>query len=280
MRFVPLGVRGSTAAPGSDFVRWGGHTSCLAVYRDGEQSPFVVLDAGTGLRELPALLDRRPYRGDIVLSHLHWDHAQGLPFCPAVDNPNAQVRLFLPVPAWYPDAERTLASAMSPPHFPIGPDGLLGEWRFERLRPGRVNDEVTAAAVPHKGGEAYGIRVAADDAVLAYLPDHALHAGTDPAQAAASAEFVRGADVLVHDGQYVAAEQQIAAAYGHATIEAAAAFADRAGVGALVLTHHAPTRTDDELDALAAHYTRTPCGRSISFARQLTRYPVNASPTL
>jgi ribonuclease BN (tRNA processing enzyme) len=272
MRFVALGVRGSTPAPGADFLGYGGHTSCLAIYADGDDSPRLVLDAGTGLRALPRLTGGAPYRGELVLTHLHWDHVQGLPFCPVVDHPGARVRLHVPVPAAGVAAETVLAGSMAPPHFPIGPRGLLGDWRFEPLLPGRLDDTVAVAAMPHKGGAAYGIRVEMDGVALAYLPDHALHAGTDAAAIAAAEEFVRDVDVLVHDGQYVEAEQAIAAAYGHATVESAIALADRANAGSLLLTHHAPGRTDAQLDALAARYWRTPGDRPIAFVQQDRAY--------
>jgi ribonuclease BN (tRNA processing enzyme) len=275
VRFVPLGVRGSTPAPGADFVRYGGHTSCVAVYGDSDESPHLVLDAGTGLRNLPPLLGGAPYRGDIYLSHLHWDHVQGLPFCPSVDRPDAQVRLFIPVPDESTDPHALLAGAMSPPHFPIGPDGLLGDWQFLPLRPGVQNASIATAPITHKGGIAYAIRVELDGAVLAYLPDHALHGETDPDAATAAAEFADGADVLLHDGQYVETEQTIAANYAHATVEAVIAFADRADVGSVLFTHHSPVRTDAQLDALAARYGCTPGGRPVGFVRQDQVYRVH-----
>ena len=79
MRLALLGVRGSTPAPGAEFIRYGGHTSCVAVLRDGEDSPRLVLDAGTGLRGLGGLLRGAAFTGSILLSHLHWDTCRGCP---------------------------------------------------------------------------------------------------------------------------------------------------------------------------------------------------------
>ena len=273
MRLVLLGVRGSTAAPGEEFTRYGGHTSCVAVLGDDERTPHLILDAGTGLRELPSLLGGGPFRGDVVLTHLHWDHVQGLPFCPAVDRPDARVTLHVPG-SWdarsgEAEARRLLACGMSPPHFPIGPEGLRGSWRFHPARPGVTQlpggASVTLARIAHKGGVALGVRVDLDGAAVAYLPDHALH-GSPPDRA--TQDLVRGVDVLLHDGQFLASEQATAVAYGHATIEAALALSDACGVGRLLLVHHAPGRTDAELDALAARFTRTPGGLLVTFARQ------------
>lgn len=276
MRFVTLGVRGSTAAPGADFVRYGGHTSCVAVFADGDDVPHLILDAGTGLRGLSTLMSDLPFDGSIVLSHLHWDHVQGLPFCANVDHPDARVRLHVPVERDDIDPSALLARAFSPPHFPIAPDGLLGDWSFLPLRPGTVDESVTVAPVPHKGGITFGIRVAMDGAVLAYLPDHAL-GGHAPSPPDSAERLVAGADVLLHDGQFVAAEHDIAGQYGHAGIEWALDFADRCEVGAVVLTHHAPGRTDGELDALAARFRRTPQGRPVTFASQDGVVKVTAS---
>ena len=91
-----LGVRGSTPAPGEDFVRYGGHTSCVAVFHDGATVPSLVLDAGTGLRELTKVLAGSAYKGSILVSHLHWDHVQGLPFFAAGDRKDAKVDLYVP----------------------------------------------------------------------------------------------------------------------------------------------------------------------------------------
>ncbi len=96
MRLVLLGVRGSTPAPGTAFARYGGHTSCVAVVPADQDHPSLILDAGTGLRCATALLKEQPFRGAILLSHLHWDHAQGLPFFAAGDRDDAVVDLYCP----------------------------------------------------------------------------------------------------------------------------------------------------------------------------------------
>jgi ribonuclease BN (tRNA processing enzyme) len=247
VRLVLLGVRGSTSAPGGGFLRYGGHTSCVAVVPEGSQKPSLVLDAGTGLRDLGGLLSGAAFSGSIVLSHLHWDHVQGLPFCPAVDRVDARVDLYVPGPG----PEEMLRRGMSPPHFPIGPDGLLGTWRFLPAVSGVIEEfEITVAPVEHKGGLTYGIRVAADGVSLAYIPDHAPQLGSTAAAALAA-----DVDLLLHDGQFLDDERGIADAYGHSTIADALQFAERCRARRLVLTHHAPARTDDELDALAKELT-------------------------
>jgi phosphoribosyl 1,2-cyclic phosphodiesterase len=264
VRLVPLGVRGSTPAPGAAFVRYGGNTSCVAVHRSGTDAPTLLLDAGTGLRGLPQLLPAgAAFAGTILLSHLHWDHVQGLPFCPAVDRDDARVDLRLPDPGGSVDATAVLARSMSPPHFPIGPDGLRGRWSFSGLTPGRLELDgwtVLTAEVVHKGGRTYGFRVEADDRSIAYLPDHAPTEGLSPAVRA----LVDGVDLLLHDGQFLATERRTAAAYGHSVVDDVVRLAADTGVRRLVLTHHAPDRTDDQLDELAAALAGAPVPVSLA----------------
>jgi ribonuclease BN (tRNA processing enzyme) len=270
VKIALLGVRGSTPAPGHDFAGFGGHTSCVAVFGDADERPRLVLDAGTGLQSLARLLGGHPFRGDLVLSHLHWDHVQGLPFSPSIDHPDARVALHVPALSPHVDVGALIGQAMSPPHFPIGPDGLLGHWRFVPMVSGPVAIEsasMMVAPIQHKGGLTFGIRVEVDGVALAYLPDHALTDNSNLVAESAQA-LAAGVDLLLHDGQYLAEEVGVARSYGHATIEAAADFADRCEVGELMFTHYAPGRTDAQLELLAGAIKSTPGGIPVRFARQ------------
>jgi phosphoribosyl 1,2-cyclic phosphodiesterase len=249
VKLVLLGVRGSTAAPGQDYVRYGGHTSCVAVVPDGGTDPTLVLDAGTGLRDLTARLSTPAFQGSILLSHLHWDHAQGLPFFVAGDRHTSVVDLYLPAQLGE-TGRQLLARTMSPPAFPIEPGGLNGTWSFNAMEPGEHKIggfTVTAAELAHKGGRTYGFRVSDESGSIAYLPDHGPVLGiSDGARA-----VIDRVDVLLHDAQFLEPERAIADAYGHSTVDDAIRLATEAQVGTLVLFHHSPTRTDDQLDELA-----------------------------
>jgi phosphoribosyl 1,2-cyclic phosphodiesterase len=249
VRLWLLGVRGSTPAPGPDFVRYGGHTACVAIAADGQDAPTVVLDAGTGLRSLTALLPGPAYRGAILLSHLHWDHVQGIPFFLSGDHYHSVVDVYLPAQGGL-NGRDLPAKMMSPPCFPITPEGLRGAWTFNALPPGRIDIGgfgVTAVEVAHKGGRTYGFRVEDHSRSLAYLPDHA------PVQGCAEEvrAMIGGVDVLLHDAQFLESERSTADLFGHATVDEAIRLATEAKVGTLVLFHHAPARTDAQLDALA-----------------------------
>jgi phosphoribosyl 1,2-cyclic phosphodiesterase len=272
VRLLFCGVRGSTSAPGAEFVRVGGHTSCVALAHD-EQPYALALDAGTGIRRITEHLDGRAFDGSVVLTHLHWDHVQGLPFFAAGDRDDAHVRVVMPdqtdAGGRTLEPADVLALAMSPPHFPIGPEGLRGAWTFESVKPGshRIEGfEVVAFDVPHKGGRTFGYRVSDGATSIAYIPDHCPQPDTTPA----IAQECAGVDLLIHDAQFLEHERAVADLYGHATVGDALDLARRCGARRLALFHHSPARRDDEVDAIgtAAIETGIDLGVDVFVARE------------
>ena len=249
------GVRGSTPAPGLPFVRYGGHTSSVAISHDGGR-PTLVLDGGTGLRAVTALLDGQPYDGTLLLGHLHWDHVHGLPFFKGGGAPGARVDVLLPAPD--DDPVEALSRGMSPPHFPIGPQQLGAGWTFGTLREGLRDIEgftVLAREIPHKGGQTFGFRISDGNSAVAYLSDHApiyLGPGADGQGELhdAAMELAADVDLLIHDAQFVASEFPDVAYLGHASAEYAIGLARAAGARRLALFHHSPERTDVEIDQI------------------------------
>jgi phosphoribosyl 1,2-cyclic phosphodiesterase len=257
VRLLFCGVRGSTPAPGIDFVRVGGHTSCVALAHEG-QPWSLLLDAGTGIRRVTDHLDGNAFDGALLLTHLHWDHVEGLPFFAAGDRDDSHVRVFIPDQG-EADVTDVLARGMSPPHFPIGPDGLNGEWTFEGIAPGRhVVDgfDVEAFDVPHKGGRTFGFRITDDGSSIAYIPDHLPASETN----VEIARVCAGVDLLIHDAQFVASEKDIADLYGHATVEDAIALAQQCAARTLALFHHGPARRDDDVEAIGRAFARQEVG--------------------
>jgi len=261
-----LGVRGSTPAPGSDFVRYGGHTSCIAITRDGEEIPSLILDAGTGIRLCSALCGDRPYAGTILLGHLHWDHLHGLPFFRAGDREDARIDLYVPQQSDGTSALDVLVRGMSPPHFPIRPDELRGQWTFNSLAPStRVFEGFTVVSreIPHKGGRTFGYRVSDANSTLTYMSDHCpseIGPGPDGwgEYHDVAMELARDTDLLIHDSQLVAEEHAREAVYGHAAAEYAVELGRRANAQRVALFHHRPDRTDEELDLIGRRFESTP----------------------
>ncbi len=243
-------------------MRYGGHTSCLAIVRDGEDVPALLLDAGTGIRRATSLLGAGAFDGTILLTHLHWDHVHGLPFFSGGDRDDSRVDVYLPDPQDGTSAVELLSRGMSPPHFPVRPDELRGRWTISNLSPGQhqfEGFEVVAHEIPHKGGRTFGYRVSDGHSTITYMPDHypsSLGDGPDgwgeyhPAALA----LARNSDALIHDAQLVGEELAAEAWFGHAASEYAVALARHAGAQRVVLFHHKPDRTDDALDEIALRF--------------------------
>jgi phosphoribosyl 1,2-cyclic phosphodiesterase len=272
VRVELCGVRGSTPAPGREFEHYGGHTSCIVLSsEDGPAS--LILDAGTGIRGASGLLGGRAFAGTILLTHLHWDHIQGLPFFAAGDREDSEVHVVLPEQADSADALAVLSRAMSPPFFPVAPDQLRGSWSFESLAPGvstRGGFEVLALEIPHKGGRTFGYRVSDGRATITYMPDHcptALGPGADGygEYHAAALELATGSDLVVHDAQLLASELGAEAWMGHSCGEYAVELARRAGARGVLLFHHGRDRTDEQLRSLGESFAGAP---PVTVARQ------------
>lgn len=247
------GTRGSIATPGPDTLRFGGNTACLDVRAANGRR--YILDAGTGIRGLGSALMQSvgPIEADLFLTHFHWDHIQGLPFFAPAGEPSARIRLHAPQQRSSSPAALLIVQ-MEEAFFPV----QFGELRgIEGVLPidnmpwtdGTVT--VDAIKVCHPS-ETVGYRVREHGATLVYIPDNELalwRAGTG-AHYRELVEFCKGADLLVHDAMYTATEYEGRVGWGHSTFDDAVTLAEDAGVRRLRLFHHAPERSDAELEDL------------------------------
>jgi phosphoribosyl 1,2-cyclic phosphodiesterase len=250
------GVRGSTPCSCDGTRQFGGNTSCVLIEIPGE--PPIILDLGTGLRYLGRdLLARHevgfrngggrpvPFRATALVSHLHWDHIQGIPFFKPILQADSSLEVVAPrQPGSSVRAE--LSRFFTPPAFPVGLDQLPGEIRFrdvsdEVLQIGSVR--ISCFEVPHIG-PTNGYRIDAGDASIAYISDH-----QQPSDGSLDVppELVRrcwGVDILVHDAQFDAAELRQKPDWGHCTADFALELAQRCQAQRLVLYHHDPSHDD------------------------------------
>jgi phosphoribosyl 1,2-cyclic phosphodiesterase len=250
------GVRGSTPCDGHQFDRYGGNTSCVEVTSDGHEP--VIFDLGTGLRNYGEDLAARGlvdgYHGTVLLTHLHWDHIQGLPFFAPLSAGGGAVTVIGPHQEAGP-LDRVFHDVMCPPYFPITPDELRGDVAFEAV----ANDDfalngakVRSRWVRHTD-PTLGFRVETEGVSVAYLSDHG--PGTVPDDADDYVpddvlELCDGVDLLIHDAQHTSDEYEIKRSWGHCTIEYAILVAKEAGAHQLALFHHCPSHGDDRLDTI------------------------------
>ena len=253
MRVTFHGVRGSTPCHSHEIGRYGGNTSCVSVAIPGREP--LLFDLGTGLRYFGATQPHDgTFRGTCLLSHLHWDHTQGLPFFTPMLQTGAVLDVYGPVQ----DDGRTVAevfdTTIRPPTFPIGIDMFPGTFRFHDL--GDDDFElgelkVRSRIVPHVGAT-LGYRIEWRGRSIAYISDHQQPFDGGFRVTDGAMELVDGVDLLIHDSQYTQDEFARKYNWGHCTVEYAVWLAVKAKVKTLALFHHDPTRLDDELDALHA----------------------------
>ena len=257
MRLHLCGVRGSTPAPGPAFTRVGGHTSCVAIAHDGEWRPRLLLDGGTGLRRVAELLGDAPFEGVLLLGHLHWDHTQGIPFFGAGDRPDARVDVHLPgrrrrcrpcprrddVTTVLPHRCRRLAGTLVVPCPRRGAARGRGVHRARQGDPAhrRAHVRVPRQRRRRRRWPTCPTTVRSPSAVARTA------GGRTTTRCCALAD---GVDVLLHDAQFTPAELAARPHFGHSAVDYAVALAEHCNVGRLLLYHHDPERTDDEVDAL------------------------------
>jgi phosphoribosyl 1,2-cyclic phosphodiesterase len=245
------GTRGSQATPGNETVRYGGNTSCVEVRATADTA--IVLDAGTGIRRLGHSLPPEVVRVDVLLTHLHMDHIQGLGFFELLHRPGYEVHIWGPGSATV-DLRTRLTRYMSPPLFPVRLNDLACDLHVHDINEGAFEIpgvDVRTALVCHPG-PTVGYRLEDDDGTVAYLPDHepalASHRFAYDPEWCSGLELAAGVDLLIHDAQYSPEEYENRVGWGHSTLEQALAFAELARVGRFVPFHHDPEHDDDMLD--------------------------------
>jgi phosphoribosyl 1,2-cyclic phosphodiesterase len=285
------GTRGSIAAPGPSTVRYGGNTSCVELRSDS--GTLVVFDCGTGARELGRALVAEAAQngaspnGVILLGHTHWDHIQGLPFFEPLFG-DAHWDIYGPR-GLGPSLDQTLAGQMNYQYFPVALDQLDANITYHELVEGRfeIDDLVVHTQYLNHPALTLGYRIECNGAVLCYVADHepfdaTLATGGDvlaSAQDARHVQFLRNADVLIHDAQYTADEYEAKSGWGHSPVDYVVEVGCAAGVDRTVLFHHDPAHDDATVDAIIAHADERAAGRTtiVGAAEGLTLEVVSAT---
>lgn len=244
-----FGVRGSCPCPSEHNRRYGGNTACVALSAAGEAP--IIFDLGTGLR---AFGEGQPldgsFEGNALVSHIHWDHVQGLPFFPPADRVGARLDVYGPPPGEI-GLEQAIDGLIRPPYFPVTLGQLRGTYNFHEVYNAELHmgsADVMVRPVPHCG-PTVGYRVSLHGRVVTYISDHQAPrdlTSVDPGVL----ELARNADLLIHDAQYTPEEFAEKADWGHCTMQYALGVAQRSGARRLALFHHDPAHSDERLDAI------------------------------
>lgn len=268
MKLKFWGVRGSIPTPGAKTVKYGGNTTCIEVRTSNDD--LLILDAGTGIFALAqALLSKSPVIAHILITHTHWDHIQGLPFFLPLLSPNNQIHIYGGLdPVTQQGIERALSVQLQYSYFPISEAQLKARIHYHTLKPGETiaigNARVTPTVLNHPVLN-FGYRIQDNDGralfftgdyempINSYPPDDPHYLSNqqyidDKLQEVIAA--IQGVDALIVDSSYTDAEYAKKIGWGHSTYTAGLGLAKQAGVKKLFFTHHEPTRSDGELEAI------------------------------
>lgn len=291
MNVTLWGVRGSIPCPGPTTVRYGGNTLCLEL-RYGTSNRLIIIDAGSGIRALGAHLMKNdfpkgPIEAKMLFSHTHWDHILGFPFFTPVFLPTTKLDIYGPVTFEGDSLDKVIGGQMQYRYFPVTMAELAAQMNYHRLQETVLNFEeglVVKTKYLNHPITCLGYRFEHEEKVIVTLFDHEPFRNlfpTDPndpdyeeevfleGERASQEEnrrieaFMAGADVVLHDAQYTQKEYlKGRKGWGHSSMEWAINAAARSGVKKLVLIHHDPERTDDQLDELLVTYRRAIEARS------------------
>ncbi len=249
------GVRGSIACPGSQTVKYGGNTPCVEMR---VQDHLLIFDGGTGIRNLgQSVRNEGNITAHIFLSHLHWDHIQGIPFFEPAFVPGNTLTFYGAQSANGASLEDCLVGQMRDPHFPVPMAGMSARVTFREISAGSsvcVGDVIVRSAPLNHPGGCLGYRVEYKEKACAYITDTELGDQTLEKNVLVLAA---NADLLIYDAAYT--EEEYAAGkkgWGHSTWESAVRVAKQAGVGKLAIFHHDPSHSDDFLDKIALEASR------------------------
>lgn len=279
MNLTFWGVRGSHPVPGQSTARYGGHTSCVEIRNDfGER---LILDAGTGIRSLGQKLafERVPDEAEhyhLLLSHVHWDHIQGLPFFEPIYLEHTKISMYSLRQAT-DELQSVISGITRYEFFPIPLESAPAEFEFKEVSDGERfaidHFMVTPFALNHPFG-AIGYRIDADASSVAYVCDtapfdemlhkqHFLDGPEEPdmddrlALAAMKKnvmDTIRGVDTVIFDTHFLPEEYEKFPHWGHSTPDHAIALCEGLGIRRLILFHHAPSRSDEEMDRVEEKY--------------------------
>jgi phosphoribosyl 1,2-cyclic phosphodiesterase/CheY-like chemotaxis protein len=254
------GCRGSIPSPEHALGLYGGNTSCIEVVLPGQ--PNLIFDAGTGIRALGnCVMGDAPLRMSLFLTHFHWDHIQGLPFFKPFYVPGNEFRIYGPAPS--NDAlTETLAGQMGSVFFPVSMDAFRASLKFHALQEQTLQTPGASISTLYAlhPGRTLAYRVDAGERSLVYAPDNELLPECAEAELAGEAlrlaQFASGASLLIHDCQYSREQYEKRRGWGHSSAETLAAVAAGAGVKRVLLFHHDPDHTDEEVQAIHREFER------------------------
>lgn len=257
MKITFWGTRGSVASPGEETIRYGGNTTCVEVRLSDDQ--LIIIDAGTGIRKLGQKLikEHEEKNINVFLTHPHWDHIQGFPFFAPMYSRDFTIIIYgWPTPLR--KVKHTITDQMEGTYYPVD---------FSQLNARIDFYEIKEYDLPYKTAKlsflrvnhpvlCHSIKIEEDGKTFVFMTDNELEALTPNVKITPWDDFVnfcKGADMLVHDAQYTPEEIETKRGYGHSSYTSVLELARQSGVKNLILFHHDPDHTDEDVDNILSN---------------------------
>ncbi len=254
MQLTFYGVRGSCPAPGPEFVKYGGNTACVHICLD--DGTDIILDAGTGIKNLGQKLIKQTNDIYLLLTHNHWDHIQGFPFFAPIYQPKRNI-IITPGQIAY-DADQAILEQMSGSYFPVDyktlPSNIQIVPQAEGVEEWQIGSATISRLKMNHPGSGSSFCIQADGKKVAYITDNELYPpykkNTDFLDWVA---FSRNADLIIHDAQYMLSDMPAKSGWGHSIAEEAVKLAMASNAKSMALYSHDHIRTDEEIAAIESH---------------------------
>ncbi len=251
MKIKFLGTRGSIPAPGKDTVKYGGNTTCVDLtLNNGEK---IIIDAGSGMRVLSdEILSKKINHINLFLTHSHWDHIQGFPFFVPIYIPSFSIKIFAASPT-YERLSDILKGQMKSIYYPIPFKQISANIKFEKIKKKgiTINGVKISSILTNHPLETHAFKFEEEGKSFVFMSDNELdHQDIAIVSYEKHLNFIKGADVLIHDAQYEKKEMKQHKGWGHSSWEQTVAFAKEGKVKTLYLTHHDPSRRDKQIDKI------------------------------
>ncbi len=253
------GTRGSSPVSGPQYLKHGGNTSCLEV---SHHQSMIIIDAGTGIRELGNLIDLKKHRlFNLLISHTHWDHITGFPFFKPLYQSECQVSVWSPI-GFEKSTKELFKDMLAHSYFPVRLDEMKADVTFKDLRsddPVSIDGLIVDSHFTNHPGLTVGFKIKTPEKTIGYITDNEVlfNYHGDPCEIDQNhpllkphlslIEFLKGCDPIIHEAQYFPDEYRQKTGWGHSSISNATALIRQTGCKEWIITHHDPSHSDEDL---------------------------------